>query len=422
MEGIKFDLDDYSTKRVPEDKRNSTLNITMVASGFCISMSGMYAGAALAKGLTFKEAVLASIIGNLILVLYGSLMGLMGTREGLSSSRLAIYSFGKKGYKIVALVLAITMAGWFAIQTGLFGLAFSQIFSKQSFITSASFASIWGGILMMFTAVLGMKDLSTLSKFAVPAISICAFIAAVKGVRSIGGFEALVEITPILQWSLAEGVVVVVGSFAAGAAAQADISRYAKDFKASLCSTIVGYGLCNTLIIIAGYTIVATTQIYDLPRAMIQLGLGLAALIVLILAQWTTNDNNIYTSSLGLVQVFGGNRYKYAIIVGLVGSVLGGLGIAEHFTEFLNFLGIGIPPMAGIMIADYYLIKGKTCRLSIESLRNYNYSAIVSWIIGGLSGYLVNWGIPSLNSLMVSFIVYLILNYKLLNVRGIYES
>ena len=422
MDEIKISIDDYSTERVPKDKRNSTFSIAMVASGFCISMSGMYAGAALAKGLAFKEAVLVAFIGNAILTLYGSLIGIIGTREGLSSSRLSIYSFGKKGYKIVAFVLATTMAGWFAIQSGLFGSAFSEMFSNRNFITSAGFASFWGGILMMFTAVIGIKGLSTLSKVAVPAISICAIIAMVIGINFIGGMDFLVEIAPIEQWPLAKGVVIVVGSFAAGAAAQADISRYAKDSKASLYSTIIGYGLGNIFIIIAGYIIVATTQVNNLPKAMIELGLGVPALIVLILAQWTTNDNNIYTSSLGFAQIFGGNRWRYAIIVGVLGSILGAFGIAAHFTDFLNFLGIGIPPMAGVIIADYYLLKEKSFDIDISSLNNYNWTAIISWIIGGISGYIIEWGIPSFNSLAISFIVYIILNYKSLKMRGKNES
>lgn len=422
MDKIKIYVDDYSTKRVPLDRRSSTFSVAMVASGFCVSMSGMYAGAALAKGLSFKEAILSAFIGNLILTLYGSLMGIIGTREGLSSSRLSIYSFGKKGYKIVAFVLAITMAGWFAIQAGLFGSAFSEIFPHKNFITSAEFASFWGGILMMFTAVIGIKGLSTLSKIAVPAIFICAVIAMVMGVQSIGGINFLLTIKPTEQWSLARGVVIVVGSFAAGAAAQADVSRYAKDSKASLYSTIVGYGLANTFIIIAGYIIVATTQVNNLPEAMIQLGLGVPALIVLILAQWTTNDNNIYTSSLGFAQIFGGNRWRYALIVGVLGSVLGAFGIAAHFTDFLNFLGIGIPPMVGVIIADYYILKEKSYNIDISSISNYNWSAIISWIIGGISGYIIEWGIPSFNSLVISFIVYIILNYKSLKMRGKNES
>lgn len=422
MDKIKIYVDDYSTERVPLDRRSSTFSVAMVASGFCVSMSGMYAGAALAKGLSFKEAFLSAFIGNLILTLYGSLMGIIGTWEGLSSSRLSIYSFGKKGYKIVAFVLAITMAGWFAIQAGLFGSAFSEIFPHKNFITSAEFASFWGGILMMFTAVIGIKGLSTLSKIAVPAIFICAVIAMVMGVQSIGGINFLLTIKPTEQWSLARGVVIVVGSFAAGAAAQADVSRYAKDSKASLYSTIVGYGLANTFIIIAGYIIVATTQVNNLPKAMIQLGLGVPALIVLILAQWTTNDNNIYTSSLGFAQIFGGNRWRYALIVGVLGSVLGAFGIVAHFTDFLNFLGIGIPPMAGVIIADYYILKEKSYNIDISSISNYNWSAIISWIIGGISGYIIEWGIPSFNSLVVSFIVYIILNYKSLKMRGKNES
>lgn len=42
----------------------------------------------------------------------------------------------------------------------------------------------------------------------------------------------------------------------------------------------------------------------DLTNIFIALGLGLPAIIVLTLAQWTTNTNNLYSASLGFSVVF----------------------------------------------------------------------------------------------------------------------
>src|SRR5699024_9521922 len=111
-------------------------------------------------------------------------------------------------------------------------------------------------------------------------------------------------IIPVGEVTVAAGIVMVVGSFAGGAAAQADITRYSKDGKAAWIATIFGYLIANSFVIIAGYLTSLATGEDSLPHAMIMLGLGFGALIVLILAQWTTNDNNLYTSSLSLSNIF----------------------------------------------------------------------------------------------------------------------
>jgi len=35
---------DYALSRVPQDARKSTLNVSLVAIGYCISMAGLYMG------------------------------------------------------------------------------------------------------------------------------------------------------------------------------------------------------------------------------------------------------------------------------------------------------------------------------------------------------------------------------------------
>lgn len=210
--------------------------------------------------------------------------------------------------------------------------------------------------------------------------------------------------------TIGAGIVMVVGSFAAGASAQADITRYSKDAKAAWIATIFGYIIANTFIIIAGYLTTLTTGIGDLPKAMLGLGLGFPALLILILAQWTTNDNNLYTSSLGLANIFNVEKSKITLTIGIVGSILGGLGIANYFAGWLNILGIGVPPMAGIIMADYYVIRKQNYRFKDENqIPEWNINAIIAWIVGSIIGFTVKAGIASINSLLVSMLVYIIL-------------
>jgi len=401
---------DNATCRVSPAEKKSTFSVSVVASGYCICMSGFFTGAAMAAGLSLKSAIIAAIIGNLILSLYGGAMGAAGAREGVATSLLARHSFGRQGSKLIGLIVALVMAGWFSVQVGFFGSTINAMFPNAGFITSKYVAAFWGGILMMFTAYYGYKGLNILSFVAVPLIAIIAVIGTVVAINYAGGWGAMMLKTPTTPMSIGAAIVIVVGSFAGGAAAQADITRYAKDTKAAWISSIVGYMMANLFIIIAGFLCTMATGIGDLPVALLSLGLGMPALIILIMAQWTTNDNNLYTSSLGVANMIPIKKKKITLIVGIIATLIGTAGLADYFIAWLSILGIGLPPMAGIIIADYYILKKGHYEFG-PGTRYCNWSiiAFASWLIACVVGYTLSWGIACINSLVVGFAVYLVL-------------
>ena len=44
------------------------------------------------------------------------------------------------------------------------------------------------------------------------------------------------------------------------------------------------------------------------------------------------------------------------LVSGAVGTGLAMLGITDHFIEFLEWLGVIVPPIAGIYLVDYFLL------------------------------------------------------------------
>lgn len=102
---------DHATHRVPDDQRKGFISIAAVAAGFCICMSGLYTGAAIAFGMSLRNAIIAAVIGNIILSLYGGAIGAAGAKEGVASAMLSRHSFGRQGSKFVGALLAIVMLG-----------------------------------------------------------------------------------------------------------------------------------------------------------------------------------------------------------------------------------------------------------------------------------------------------------------------
>ena len=403
------DGNDNATRRVPDSERKGFWSIAFVQSGFCICMSGLYTGAATAFGMNLKTAVIAIIIGDIILSLYGGAIGAAGAKEGVASAMLSRHSFGRQGSKFVGLLLAVVMLGWFAVQVGFFGSTMAALFPGGGLLTSKYVAAVWGGILMMLTAYFGYKGLNFLSYIAVPLIAVLSLAGILFAIKGAGGLDVIMKIVPSRPMTLGTAIVAIVGSFAGGATAQADITRYAKDIKTAWGGTIFGYFVANSFIILAGYFVSLSTGESDLPVAFINLGLGAAAMIILILAQGTTKDNNLYTASLGLANIIPLSKHKLVIVTGITATIVGALGLADYFTSWLSILGTGIPPVAGVIICDYYILKKGHYDYGTGTLYDkINIWAFVAIVIGAFVGFRLDWGIASINSFAAGFVVYFV--------------
>ena len=90
----------------------------------------------------------------------------------------------------------------------------------------------------------------------------------------------------------------------------------------------------------------------DISDVMIAQGLLIPAILVLGLNIWTTNDNALYASGLGFANITGLSSRFLAMLNGALGT-LAALWLYNHFVGWLTFLSAAIPPIGGVIIADY---------------------------------------------------------------------
>jgi cytosine permease len=149
---------------------------------------------------------------------------------------------------------------------------------------------------------------------------------------------------------------------------------------------------------------------------------GVIGTIILVAGTLKINDWNLYSSSLGLANFIDttiGKRYNRALItvvVGVLGTVLSAAGILGKFVGFLTLLGVAVPPIAGIMVVDYYLLRRHRDRLE-ESAHDgalpprqeqFNPVTLIVWLVASVVGYVSEerFGIPALNSLLCAAMLY----------------
>ena len=144
---------------------------------------------------------------------------------------------------------------------------------------------------------------------------------------------------------------------------------------------------------LVGSILAMNTGLYHerLPELIISgqyLGLGFVGFMVLLLAQWTTNDSNIYSSVLALNNIFRVKRWKVTIIAGVVASIFAALGILERLELFLIILTVSIGPIGGIFITDYYFLKRlKRQTAGQKGLTSLNPKALTVYIISFIIGW-----------------------------------
>jgi cytosine permease len=108
------------------------------------------------------------------------------------------------------------------------------------------------------------------------------------------------------------------------------------------------------------------------------------------------------------------NRAVITILVGALGTVFSAVGILEQFVPFLIALGVVVPPIAGIMIVDYYHLRRHRAQLEESAgsgalparQEKLNPVTLFAWAVACVVGYAVQWGIPSLNSLICAAVLY----------------
>ena len=118
---LEEQFNDYESTPVPEKARQTWFQQGMVWLGSGFGLSGLATGGLLADGLSFKDMVLVSVLGSIVVFILGTLIALVSSHLHLSTSYTSRLSFGRNGAKILGAILCIFNFGWFAFQADLFG-------------------------------------------------------------------------------------------------------------------------------------------------------------------------------------------------------------------------------------------------------------------------------------------------------------
>ena len=414
----KLNIETRTLERVTNEERKSWLSVAAIEAGVLICVPSLMLGGMLAGAMPMNQALLAGTVGYVIAVLLTAVIGMEGYDLGIPLCVLSLSSFGKKGGKYVATtLLVLSLMGWFAVQAYVCGSAFSNMLSGFLRIEVPVGVSVlvWG-IIMLLTAVYGIDALKWLNYAAVPALVLVTMLGCFLAVQkfSLSGLD-----TPVTQTMTFLGGVGLTFSFnATGMVIEPDYTRYNKSRKDAAKSMILGILPAGLLMFYMGAVMSKLTGLYDISLIMGEVGIPILGIVVLILATWTSNTTNAYSAGISMVMLFNLKDDKRAVttlVAGVAGTILALLGLSSYFEEVLNVLGYAFAPMAGILIADYWiLMKGRP--ESWKETPGVDISGLVSWCIGVVVSVAIPYGLPVLNGLIVAGAVYWVMRRMLTRV------
>ncbi|MCG8618719.1 MAG: cytosine permease, partial [Desulfobacterales bacterium] len=212
---------DFAQGPVDRSHRNGFIPMMVVMLGFTFFSASMWAGGKLGVGLTATELFTAVMAGNLILGCYTAFLAAIAARTGLSTHLLARYAFGERGSYLPSFLLGITQVGWFGVGVAMFALPVHKVTGwNMTMLIGVS------GMVMTATAWFGIRALTILSLFAVPAIASLGFVSVGTALTEFGGLDAWLAKIPENPMPMFTAVGICVGSFISGGTLTPDFTRF----------------------------------------------------------------------------------------------------------------------------------------------------------------------------------------------------
>lgn len=399
---------DFPLSEAPRSARKGLLSISMVLFSFTFFTGTMFAGGKLGMAFNFVDMLWIAAIGNTLLALYAAALALIASRSGLNTVLMGRLCFGEAGSRLSDFLLGFAELGWYAWGTATVAIVLVKMLGLAEGFTLP--LMVFFGMGFSITAIIGYKGLDVLSRVSVPLMFVLLIVSMYIATQHVGGFSGLAAVIPQQTMTVSAAITMVFGTFASGATQATNWTRLSRSGRIAVTASVVSFLLGNGLMIVTGAWCAMVYQQADIVEVMMLQGLSFAAVIMLCLNLWTIQGPTIYNVAAATCHLVRSERRRtMTLIAAAVGVLLAMGGMYEMLIPFLVLLGSIIPPIGGVIMADFWFRhRGKYPALASVQLPRYNLAGLTAYAVGALLAYLSPWIAP-LVGIGASAIVYIVL-------------
>ena len=421
---------DLAPTRV-EQRTWTTYNMASLWIGLSVCIpTYMLAAGLIQGGMSWWQALFTILLGNLIVLVPMVFIAHPGTRYGIPFPVLARASFGTRGANVPAVLRGLVACGWFGIQTWIGGQAIHTMlrtaFPAWERVPGAvwiAFFAFW--LMNMYIVVRGSNAIKRLESWAAPFLIVAGLALLAWATQKAGGFGPMLSQPSKFQTTgeflafFVPSLTAMVGFWATLALNIPDLSRYARDQRAQVRGQLYGLPTTMTLFSFIGVAVTSASviifgeAIWDPVVLLSRLGQPLVILISLFALLIATLTTNVAANVVGPANDFANfwpSRITFAIggiLTGILGIVIMPWRLLSDYGTYIFGWLVGysglLGPLAGIFIADYWLIR--KARLSLADLYDsngiygrWNPKALLS-LAAGVGVALIGLVVPSLRVL-----------------------
>ena len=371
---------------MPAQRTWSTYNY--IALWFSMSMevtTYMLAASLIAGGMNWKQALGTILLGNLIVLVPMLLNAHAGAKYGIPFPVFVRASFGPVGANIPAMLRAIVACGWFGIQTWIGGQAIAAMVvvlwppaAHVAGVTWVCFLGFWA--LNMLVVWRGVESIRFLQSFSAPLMLGMGLALLGYMLHRAGGFGPMLSVpskfatrSSFLHFFF-PSLTAMVGYWATLSLNIPDFTRYAKKQEDQIVGQAIGLPVAMVLYSFIGIAVTsASTVVFGeaiwnpvtLLGRFHQPWIAFLGLIGLLIA---TMNVNIAANVVSPSNDFS-NLAPRLISFRMGGLITGFLGLAMMpwklmatfgsyvFGWLVGYSGL-LGPVAGIMVTDYFLLRG----------------------------------------------------------------
>ncbi len=389
---------------VPPEQRTWTLgNIAALWVGMavCIPTYSLASGM-IGSGMTWWQALLTVFLGNVIVLIPMTLNAHPGTAYGIPFPVLLRASFGTRGANVAALLRGVVACGWFGIQTWIGGGAvYSTLGLLFGFETSggtvipllgitagqlACFLGFWA--LNVYFIWKGMESIKWLEVLSAPFLLGVGLLLLIWAVGKADGFGPIFAkpsgfATNADFWkAFGGGLTAMVGFWATFSLNIPDFSRYARSQRDQILGQTLGLPTTMAFYSFIGIVVTSATMvifgeaIWDPVEVIRHFGSKSLSVVALCALAIATLSTNIAANVVSPANDFS-NLAPRHISFRTGGMITAGIGILMMpwklladpdgyiFTWLIGYSAL-LGPIAGIMIADYFVLRKK--HLDVDEL------------------------------------------------------
>jgi len=409
---------------VPAVRRNwTTYNYAAlwVSMAHCIP-TYMLASGLMASGMSWAQALFTILLGNTIVLVPILLNSHPGTKYGIPFPVFARAAYGTLGSNVPALMRALVACGWFGIQAWIGGEALHTLlralipawptllgagFGGHTTTEWLSFLLFWG--LNVAIIYRGMDLVREVENWAAPFVLVMTAVLVWWAIRTANGlgpllsrpakFRTLSEFWPVFVPSLTA----MIGFWATLSLNMPDFTRFGRSQREQMIGQIVALPTTMSVFAAMGVVITSATAIiygqaiWDPVQLVGRFSSPIVVSVSMLTVVVATIAVNIAANVVSPANDFA-NAFPRLISFKTGGLITGLLGIVIQpwrlladpsgyiYAWLLGYSG-GLGSIAGVLIADYWIVRRK--ELALEDLylaggayRGWNARAITATAIG----------------------------------------